>query len=193
MQKPFINVKNSNFYLISCALFFLLCGFQAIAGKDDFKKPIEIDSDKQQIDLKENTTIFDTNVSVTQGSLSIRADYMKVTGQDKKGKEVYIATGKPAVYRQQLDDGKPIVAQANSIHYDVASRSLILKGNAQLSQNDSVVKSEIIRYDLTHQTLQAEGADGAPVKSVFNTAQDDEESDNDNQEDQPWANWLPVT
>jgi len=191
MLKPFINAQaNRLSRQLTSALALLLLAVStlsshhALAGKDDFTKPIEIDSDKQQIDLKENTTIFDTNVSVIQGSLTISADYMKVTGQNKKGQEIYIATGKPAVYRQQLDDGQPITAQANSIHYDVASRTLILKGNAQLSQNDSVVKSDIIRYDLTHQTLQAEGANGEPVKSVFNTQQSTPEPDS-NQEDQP--------
>ena len=113
----------------------------SMAGKEDFKLPVEIDSEKQQINLKDNVTIFDTNVSVTQGTLSINADYMKVTSQDKKGQEVYTATGKPAVYKQLLDDGNPIEAQADTIRYEVATRSLVLTGNAQLKQNDSLVRS----------------------------------------------------
>jgi lipopolysaccharide export system protein LptA len=178
MRKPSITVITNNHLIQLLLSICLLINVNvAMANKDDFKLPIEIDSDKQQIDLKESTTIFDTNVSVTQGSLAINADYMKVSGQDKKGHEVYIATGSPATYRQTLDDGKPIIAQANSIRYDVATRSLVLKGDAQLRQNDSVVKSAIIRYDLTLQTLQAEGLDGKPVRSVFNTAQDDNEQD----------------
>ena len=179
MQKPFISPNQTKltrlwrqFFSVKLwTLVISLFSASAIAGKADFKLPIEIDSEKQQIDLKENITIFKTNVSVTQGTLSINADFMKVTGQDKKGYEVYTATGNPAIYRQQLDDGKPIVAQANSIRYEVATRSLVLTGNAQLKQNDSIVKSDTIRYDLNLQTLQAEGSDGTPVKSVFSASQ----------------------
>lgn len=183
MLKPFIKATKNSLNrrlkpLISKPLLIaagmILTTTMVHAARDDFKHPIEIDSTSQHIDLKENTTVFNGNVSVVQGSLSIRADFMKVSGQDKKGQEIYIAKGSPAIYRQTLDDGKPIVAQARNIRYDVASRSLILTGQAQLKQNDSLVASETIRYNLDSQTLQAEGADGKPVKSVFNTQADED-------------------
>ena len=161
--------------------FTALVSAPAVAGKNDFKLPVEIDSEKQQINLKENITIFDTNVSVTQGSLSINADFMKVTSQDKKGHEVYTATGKPAVYKQLLDDGNPIEAQADTIRYEVATRSLVLTGNAQLKQNDSLVRSKVIRYDLDLQTIQAEGTKGTRVKSVFTTSEEPSQDENQGQ------------
>lgn len=190
MQKPFTYVAATNMhanlntqantkatklgvtFTFFIAFFVVLMSTPTIAGKNDFKLPVEIDSEKQQINLKDNITIFDTNVSVTQGSLSINADYMTVTGQNKKGHEVYTATGKPAIYKQLLDDGNPIEAQADTIRYEVATRSLVLTGNAQLKQNDSLVRSKVIRYDLNLQTIQAEGTKGTRVKSVFTTSEE---------------------
>lgn len=147
----------------------------AFAGKDDFKQPVLVDSDRQQMDLKSNTTVFDRNVTVVQGTLSITADKLLAKQQDQKGKEIYIATGNPAIYKQTLDDGKPIVAQANEIKYEVETKMLVLRGNALLKQNNSQVAGETIRYDLINQTLEAERSDKQQVKSIFSS--DEEEKD----------------
>lgn len=155
---------------------------QAQSSEDsDFKAPILIDSDKQHIDLKENKTIFDGNVLVKQGSMSMHAEKVLAYRQNEKGKEVFVATGNPAVYKRILTNGKPIEAQANTIRYEVETRSLVLTGNAQLTQNDSKVIGKTIRYDLVKQTLEAAGSDGTRVQSIFNTEDsDDQDSDQDN-------------
>ena len=191
---PTLNIQaNSKAILLGFIFTFFIAFVSApsIAGKNDFKLPVEIDSEKQQINLKENITIFDTNVSVTQGSLSINADYMKVTSQDKKGHEVYTATGDPAIYKQLLDDGNPIEAQADTIRYEVATRSLVLTGNAQLKQNDSLVRSKVIRYDLDLQTIQAEGTKGTRVKSVFTTSEEPAEGEEPSANEKPSADEKP--
>lgn len=140
----------------------------ALATKEDFSKPILIDSLNQRIDLKNNISIFEKNVSIIQGSLSIKAELLRAHRRNQKGSELFIATGNPATYQQTLDDGKVISAQAEKVRYEVATRSLILSGNAQLKQNDSVVRGKTIRYDLVKQELVAEGTDGKPTTTIFN-------------------------
>lgn len=181
MQTPNICLKNLKLPLVILCGLLSLTPHSAMAGKDDFKQPVLVDSDRQNIDLKTNTTVFDKNVSVSQGSLSIRADRLLATRQDKKGKEVYIATGHPARYQQTLDNGKPILAEANEITYDVDAKMLVLKGNAMLTQNNSQVAGETIRFDLINQTLEAERSDKEQVKSIFST--NDGEEQNNPQED----------
>jgi lipopolysaccharide export system protein LptA len=169
-NKPWLATLKSTAALgLTLSVFSLSTG----ANIGDFIQPIAINSDNQHIDLKENTTVFNANVKVTQGTLTISADQLKAYRKGEKGQEILIATGNPVIYKQVLDNGKPIVAQANTISYDVAKRALVLSGNAQLQQNNSLVKGESIQYDLIKQTLEAKGSDNNPVESIFIT--DDEE------------------
>ncbi|MCJ8270150.1 MAG: lipopolysaccharide transport periplasmic protein LptA [Psychrosphaera sp.] len=151
--------------LFSAAL--LLATGPALATKEDLDQPIEIDSVNQRIDLKNNISIFEKKVSITQGSLSIKAELLKVHRSNQQGSELFIATGNPATYSQTLDDGKVISAQANNIRYDVKTRSLVISGDAVLRQNDSVVTGKTIRYSLDKQELFAEGTDGKPTSTIL--------------------------
>jgi len=125
------------------------------ATSEDFTQQIAISADDQVADIKNKVSTFIGNVVVTQGTLKITADKMQADASQGKGKEVFIAIGKPAVYTQMLDDGKQITAQANEIRYTLETRNLSLSGNAQLAQSDSLVKGEMINYDLETQTLIA--------------------------------------
>jgi lipopolysaccharide export system protein LptA len=74
----------------SCAapLFFLLClpadaqvpatGFTGLSG-DNAKKPIDIESDRLEVDDKKQLAIFIGNVSATQGDYNVRAPRLEVT------------------------------------------------------------------------------------------------------------------
>jgi lipopolysaccharide export system protein LptA len=156
----------SNIILISIALLFSSLSF---AGPDDFKKEIQVGSDRQFGSIKDKVMTFVDNVKVEQGSLLIEADKLEVIASAGKGKEVFIASGKPATYSQLLDGDKPIKASANEIRYDVANGTLVLTGNAELSQNGSMVQGALIKYNLEKQELEAEsnGKKTERVTTVF--------------------------
>lgn len=142
-----------------------------MAAKSDFKKDIEVFSESQFLDGKNKKSILIDNVQVTQGSLSIQADRVEVEAGDGKGKEIFIATGKPAVYSQTLDDGRVVEARAFEIRYEVANRTISLTGDAELNQNTSVVKGESIIYDMDKEQLKAtgdgSGSEDGRVRTVF--------------------------
>ena len=164
MLKPFIN----NPILISSLLLCLSCSVQA--GKSDFKLPIKVDSKTQFVDGKRKTSVFKDDVNVSQGTLSINADELHVSAEAGQGKEVFVATGTPAVYSQTMDDGSKVTAKANEIRYVVESRTLDLKGNAQLYQDTSMVKGENISFNLEKEQLIAGGnKDNGRVTTVFQT------------------------
>ncbi|KKL01088.1 lipopolysaccharide transport periplasmic protein LptA, partial [Rheinheimera mesophila] len=108
---------------------------------------------------------FVDNVKVEQGSLLIEADKLEVIASAGKGKEVFIASGQPATYSQMLDGEKPIRASANEIRYDVANGTLVLTGNAELSQSGSMVQGAVIKYNLEKQELEAQ-SDGKKTERV---------------------------
>ena len=142
-----------------------------MAAKSDFKKDIEVFSESQFLDGKNKKSILIDNVQVTQGSLSIKADRVEVEAGGGKSKEIFIATGKPAVYSQTLDDGRVVEARAFEIRYEVANRTISLAGDAELNQNTSVVKGETIVYDMEKEQLKAtgdgSGSEDGRVRTVF--------------------------
>jgi len=141
----------------------------AHAGPDDYKKEIQVKSERQFGSLKDKVMTFVDKVRVTQGSLLIESDKLEVIATAGKGKEVFVASGKPAHYSQELEPGKQMKAKANEIRYDVGAAMLILSGDAELSQAGSLVQGSVIRYSLEKQELEAEsgGKQSEQVTTVF--------------------------
>ena len=164
-----------------------------LAKQSDFKKPIEVTSESQFLDGKSKKSVLIDNVKINQGSLSILADRVEMDASAGKGKEIFIATGRPAVYSQTLDDGRLVEARAFEIRYDYANRIIKLNGEAQLNQNTSLVTGETIVYDMSKEQLKAtgDGSGDGRVRTVFSledieavrdgneTMADDDEQDNE--------------
>lgn len=169
MLKPFIN----KLLLISSV--FILISTTAQAGKEDFKLPIKVDSKSQFVDGKRKTSVFKEDVRVRQGTLSIDADEVRVSAEDGKGKEIFTALGKPAVYSQTMDDGSKITAKAKEIRYVVEFRTLELNGSAELHQDTSMVRGEKISFNLEKEQLIAGGDESdSRVTTVFQTDDNNE-------------------
>ena len=126
------------------------------ALNDDFKQQIVIESDRESLDIARNIAIFYGPVRITQGSILIEAGRLEVSNRGQSGKEVMVATGNPASFSQQLEDGRYVKAQAKEIRFERANNLLLLSQDAQLSQDASVVESGNIRYDMERQVLIAE-------------------------------------
>ncbi|XOV80642.1 MAG: lipopolysaccharide transport periplasmic protein LptA [Aestuariibacter sp.] len=161
---------------ISAVTMTLLLSFNVHAGKDDFKLPIKVDSKTQFVDGKRKTSIFREDVHISQGTLKIDADEVEVIAEEGKGKEIFIARGKPAVYSQTMDDGSAITAKANEIRYQVETRMLDLNGAAELYQDASMVKGEKISFNLEKEQLIAGTKGGeSRVTTVFQAEDDDDQ------------------
>ena len=121
----------------------------------DFNLPVTLDSKNQQTDGKKKTLIFTENVVIRQGSLEILADKVEADASRGKGKEVIIANGSPASYKQRLDDGSMVEAKANEIIYTVDSRTISLKGQASIIQNEVQVTGDSIVFDMSKEQILA--------------------------------------
>ncbi|WP_417663789.1 lipopolysaccharide transport periplasmic protein LptA [Pseudidiomarina donghaiensis] len=148
-------------------------------GRDDFNKPIQINAESDWFDVANKIAVFENNVVIQQGTLQIRADHLEVKRRDDQF-DVFTATGTPAVYQQQLDDGSPISAEANSISYDQAKQILTLSGNVKVSQNNSVVQGSEIIYNFATQQMTANRgeSDSDRVTTIFMPKK---KSDNNNE------------
>lgn len=139
--------------------------------ESDFEQPINIEADREFFDLRNNIFRVEGHVIVTQGSLVIHADQLEVEGfgSDESQVELFVATGNPATYSQQVEAGITVTASAQVITYNAATRNLTLTGNAELQQSGSFLKASEITYDLESQVISANRGDepGQRVRTSF--------------------------
>ncbi len=160
---PSISMKNANLALAAL----LLCGTVS-AKESDFAEKVYVDAVKQVAELQDNRITFEQDVTITQGSIKIKADKVVVIRSGEKGAEVMTAYGKPATFFQILDNGKPVNAHGNSIRYELKNRLVTITGDGQLKQEDSQVNGDLIRYDIVKQKMIAESkTPNQRVKTVF--------------------------
>ncbi|GAA5218874.1 lipopolysaccharide transport periplasmic protein LptA [Corallincola platygyrae] len=162
-----MNLKNRFYLGLAGLLIAVTPHIQAVEA--DFQQEVRVDAKRQSIDIQKGIISFFEDVSVTQGTLKIFADTLQVEQSAGAGKEVLIAAGEPAKFSQLLENGRTMTAEAKEIRYRLADKTLILTGGATLTQQDSVVQGELIRYDIAKQKLVAESGkqEGDRVTTIF--------------------------
>lgn len=145
--------------------------YNASAARIDFKQPINIDSSRQSADLKNKIFSYIDNVVITQGSLTIKADLVQVLTDSKTQYKTYIAKGKPATFKQTLDDGTPIYLQAEEIKYDPEKHIVVISGSAELRQEGSKMNGSVITYNFLTEQVSADSLNDERVKTVLQPKQ----------------------
>ena len=111
-------------------------GQTASAEKADRSKPMTLESDQPCIvSLQKQTSVCSGNVSITQGSLILRADRLELreTPEGYQMAQAIGGAGKPASYRQKRDGSDEVIeGQAQRIDYDSKAGTLRFEGQAQV-------------------------------------------------------------
>jgi len=145
------------------------------ATKDDLNQEITIKSKRQAADLKNKIASYLDDVSISQGSISIRADivqvYSKVNDITGEKSNIYLAKGKPAIFKQKLEDGSLISLQANEIKYQPDQFTITVSGNAQVKQAGSKMNGDIITYNTLNEKLEGQSINDAHVTTILQPAQ----------------------
>lgn len=122
---------------LAASLLSLLLAAPASWGeKADRAKPMVVDADKPgTLDFQRQVVVFNGNVSISQGTLSLRAERIEVR-EAKDGQRTATAIGspdKPAQYRQKRDVlNEWVEGSAERIEYDTRSDTLKFSGNASV-------------------------------------------------------------
>ena len=135
------------------------------AARTDKDQPISIEADWAEADDARRVTVYKGRVVVEQGTIRITGDV--VTMYYNPGRELskMVATGRPARFRQQQDDGGGFQrAKANRMEYLVNSDTMILIGTAELAQGASKVSADRIVYDTAKSRIKAESTPGKSRK-----------------------------
>ena len=144
----------------------LFVSIVALALPDDRQQTISIESDSAERNQKTGLTVYSGNVIISQGSILIEADEITLHYQGSKISRIE-CTGTPASYQQRPQaEGAMLVARAEHIDYLLASDQIILKRNAVLSRNGTIIKGDSIDYDIKNETWKAKGNDLGEQKRI---------------------------
>lgn len=131
-------------------------------------KPITIDADNQQIDIDKNTITFSGNVLIVQEGLTIKADKVVITEMQDSAKQKITAYGNPVNFKQELpEQNKVVTGHSAQVIYNVKQNNVILKGKAELVQQDNHINSELITYDINRQQIVAQPGNKGRVRSTI--------------------------
>jgi lipopolysaccharide export system protein LptA len=137
------------------------------ADRADRSKPLTIEADRPgTIDLLKQVVVFNGNVVITQGTLTIRADRVEVR-ELPDGFRVATAlgtAGQPASFRQRREGSdEHIEGKADRIEYDGRGDTLRFVGNAAMRRLRGAATADeitggLITYDNTSEVFNVAGA-----------------------------------
>ena len=155
-----MNLKNPKTWLGLALL--IVFAASASALDSDRQKPLKIVADTALIDEKDGTATYTGNVVLTQGTLRIAADSLKIKTQQGKV-DIVMAQGEPALFSQVPEPNQAeVIAKAKAIDYLVRDQKLLLKRKASIIQGENIFRGEEIVYEIQSQRLQAVGQSSDP-------------------------------
>lgn len=144
----------------------LLISSVALAEKADKDKPVNIEADKLTIDDNKKESVFEGNVTMTQGTLVLKADKV-IVKQDALGFNYGFAYGKPAYFKQKREGyDEYIEGNADRLEYDGRRDKMQMFVNAEVRKGTDEVKGDYISYDAVTEFYQVIG--GPSVASTGN-------------------------
>ena len=155
-------------------LYLLLCALAigpAQAEKADRSKPLVIEADRPgTVDLLKQLVVFNGNVVIVQGTLTIRAERVEVRerADGHRGASALGGADRPARFSQKRDGvDETIEGFADRIEYDSRGDVVRFVGNAQVrrlrgSTPADEINGSVITYDNGNETFNVQGA---PVAS----------------------------
>jgi lipopolysaccharide export system protein LptC len=140
------------------------------------KEPIKINAERLDIFERDKKVVFAGNVVTVQGDTTMRCTTMtifyeqaaKVPGAPKPSVSG-MTDGNSSISKMECAGPVDVLAKdqkasGNSAIYDKAADTVLLLGNAKVSQGDNVMTGERLTYELTASHARVEGG---RVKAVF--------------------------
>src|SRR5689334_12269743 len=151
------SVERVQRWLAGLALVWLVFIGSALAEKSDRSKPVNVEADKLTIDDNKKESVFEGNVTLTQGTLVLKADRI-VVKQDAQGFNYGFAYGKPAYFRQKREGfDEYIEGFSERLEYDGRKDKMQMFTNAEIRKGTDEVKGDYISYDAVTEFYQVIG------------------------------------
>lgn len=154
--------------LLAAAMMLTGAGLAGMARADlsDRDKPVNIEADRLTMDDAKKESVFDGNVTVSQGTLTLKADKV-IVRQDAGGFNYAFAYGKPAYFKQKREGYDEYVeGNADRLEYDGKANKMQMFTNAEIRKGSDEVKGDYVSYDSVTEFYQVIGDPAA--KTVLN-------------------------
>ncbi|MFT5392064.1 MAG: lipopolysaccharide export system protein LptA [Gammaproteobacteria bacterium] len=123
----------------------------------DRDQPINIEADWAEADDTKGVTVYKGKVVIVQGSLRISGDVVTMYFDEARELERMIAVGQLARFRQKADGADVFQrAKAQRIQYNLATDTMVLTGEAQLSKGADFIRANRIVYDTLNARIKGE-------------------------------------
>lgn len=147
--------------LLSAAVLVLAAGI-ADARTSDRNKPMDIEAAHQVCGLGANDSCTYTDVTMTQGSLRIRA--AKAVIQQVNGDMSRVQMSGGVTLSQQLDDGTDFDSKSSAVDYDLRNETVVFTGNVAITQQRGTLNGERVVYNMKSGQVESGGAGNGRVK-----------------------------
>ena len=145
------------FVYVLILLFFSTTHGMSRAERSDRDKAINIESDRVTVDDAKEISVFDGNVVLTQGTLTIRGERLEVR-RDKEGFSHGTVWGKRALFRQKRDGvNEWVEGTAERVEYDSRADKVQFFTRALLKRGADEVSGDYISYDANTEFFQVIG------------------------------------
>lgn len=120
--------------------------------QQDSSLPVNVASDSLSIDQSSGLAVFDGNVVVTQGTMTIKSAKARVQNKsDGSGIEKLFFTG-GVTFASETE-----AAEAKEAVYTVASGEVVMTGDVLLTQGPTTIAGQTLVYDLQKGTGTMQG------------------------------------
>ena len=138
----------------------LLVCLSAPALESDRRQPVDIRAGEVTIDEQKGFSEYTGNVVLTQGSLKVTGDRLRVYLQRDRLQRIEVE-GRPATLVQTpAIDQPPVHATAGRMEYDVAARTIRLDREAEVRQGPNRFRGEHLLYDIAAARVKARAEEG---------------------------------
>ena len=157
-------LRRSGVCALAVCAFCLAPALPAHAEKADRNKPINLESDRMRVDDAQKISVFEGNVQMTQGTLTIRGDTITIR-QDKDGFQYGTASGTLAKFRQKRDGADEYVeGEAERIEYNGKADRVEFFNRARLKREPAdEVRGNYISYDSRTEFFTVNSGANAPA------------------------------
>jgi len=127
------------------------------AERADLDKPVNLEADRVDLDDAKKEAVFVGNVTLTQGTLTIKADKI-IVKQDASGFQYGIAYGTPAHFRQKREGSDEYIEGfSERLEYDGKADKVQMFTNARIQHGGDEVRGDYISYNAVTEFFQVIG------------------------------------
>ena len=137
----------------------------ALAERADRDKPVNLEADRVDLDDAKKEAVFVGSVTLTQGTLTIKADKI-IVKQDAEGFQYGIAYGNPAHFRQKREGfDEYIEGYSERVEYDGKADKVQMFTNARIERGGDEVRGDYISYNAVTEFYQVIGGGKSTLTS----------------------------